>query len=162
MTLVVRYAFTRTALSATVASQLGGAAIFAAGLYQLTPLKEFCLSRCREPIRFIASSWREGGGGAFQMGLLHGVYCMGCCWLLFVILFPLGMSVISMMAVTMVILSERNTLYWSQPISHIAGLALMLYGMFVIVTSQLLPTSPSGTMPAEMSMEIRVVAKSST
>ena len=61
-----------------------------AGIYQLTPLKELCLSKCRTPIRFIMTSWRDGTAGAFRMGLFHGIYCLGCCWLLFVILFPLG------------------------------------------------------------------------
>jgi predicted metal-binding membrane protein len=153
--LAVTYAFNRIAVSATFASQLGGATILAAGIYQITPLKEFCLSRCREPIRFVAGSWREGRKGAFRMGLLHGAYCVGCCWLLFVILFPLGMSVISMIIVTMVIVAERRTLNWAQPASHVAGLALVLYGAFVIVTGQLLPMSePSGMTMPEMPMEM--------
>jgi predicted metal-binding membrane protein len=150
--LTARYAFTRVTLSTTVTSQLGGASIVVAGIYQLTPLKEFCLSKCREPIRFIAS--RDEAATAFGMGLLHGLYCVGCCWLLFVILFPFGMGVISMIAVTLIILAERRTLSWSQPISHVAGLALVLSGVLVIVTHQLLPMpKPSGmTMPAEMQM----------
>jgi predicted metal-binding membrane protein len=150
--LTARYAFTRVTLSTTVTNQLGGASIVVAGIYQLTPLKEFCLSKCREPIRFIAS--RDEAATAFGMGLLHGLYCVGCCWLLFVILFPFGMGVISMIAVTLIILAERRTLSWSQPISHVAGLALVLSGVFVIVTHQLLPMpKPSGmTMPAEMQM----------
>jgi len=150
--LTARYAFTRVTLSTTVTSQLGGASIVVAGIYQLTPLKEFCLSKCREPIRFIAS--RDEAATAFGMGLLHGLYCVGCCWLLFVILFPFGMGVISMIAVTLIILAERRTLSWSQPISHVAGLALVLSGVLVIVTHQLLPMpKPSGmTMPAEIQM----------
>jgi predicted metal-binding membrane protein len=150
--LTARYAFTRVTLSTTVTNQLGGASIVVAGIYQLTPLKEFCLSKCREPIRFIAS--RDETATAFGIGLLHGLYCVGCCWLLFVILFPFGMGVISMIAVTLIILAERRTLSWSQPISHVAGLALVLSGVFVIVTHQLLPMpKPSGmTMPAEMQM----------
>ena len=150
--LTARYAFTRVTLSTTVTNQLGGASIVVAGIYQLTPLKEFCLSKCREPIRFIAS--RDEAATAFGMGLLHGLYCVGCCWLLFVILFPFGMGVISMIAVTLIILAERRTLSWSQPISHVAGLALVLSGVLVIVTHQLLPMpKPSGmTMPAEMQM----------
>jgi predicted metal-binding membrane protein len=150
--LTARYAFTRVTLSTTVTNQLGGASIVVAGIYQLTPLKEFCLSKCREPIRFIAS--RDEAATAFGMGLLHGLYCVGCCWLLFVILFPFGMGVISMIAVTLIILAERRTPSWSQPISHVAGLALVLSGVLVIVTHQLLPMpKPSGmTMPAEMQM----------
>jgi predicted metal-binding membrane protein len=154
--LTARYAFTRLALSTTVTNQLGDASIVVAGVYQLTPLKELCLSKCREPIRFIANSWHDDTASAFRMGLVYGVYCVGCCWLLFVILFPFGMDVISMIAVTLIILAERRTLSWSQPISHVAGLALLLSGVFIIVMQQLLPMSkPSGmTMPAEMLMEM--------
>ncbi|HEX8215037.1 MAG TPA: DUF2182 domain-containing protein, partial [Allosphingosinicella sp.] len=69
-----------------------------AGLYQLTPLKDLCLSKCRTPVGFIMTSWRDGTVGALRMGLLHGLWCLGCCWLLFAILFPLGMMNIAAMA----------------------------------------------------------------
>jgi len=67
---------------------VGGALLIAAGLYQLSPLKQACLSRCRTPLGFILGYWREGYVGAFRMGVDHGLYCLGCCWLLFVALFP--------------------------------------------------------------------------
>src|SRR6266852_98760 len=75
----------RAALSAATAARVGGTVLVAAGLYQLTPLKDLCLSKCRTPITFIMTSWRDGAAGALRMGLLHGAYCLGCCWLLFVI-----------------------------------------------------------------------------
>ena len=154
--LIARYLSAHAVLSTAVEAQLGGAIIFTAGFYQVTPLKEFCLSKCRTPITFIANSWREGSAGAFQMGLLHGVYCVGCCWLLFVMLFPLGMSVISMFAVTAIILSERRIVSWSEPISHVAGVALVFYGALVIISHQVLPIPNLGemTMPAEMAMPV--------
>ena len=88
------------------------------------------------------------------MGLIHGFYCFGCCWLLFIILFSLGMSVISMIAVTAVILSERRISFLSQPISHTAGVALVFYGAFIVISQQILPIPKTGemTMPAEMEM----------
>ena len=89
----------RAALSPATAARIGGAVLVAAGLYQLTPLKDLCLSKCRTPISFIMTSWRDGAAGALRMGLLHGAYCLGCCWLLFVILFPLGIMNIAAMAV---------------------------------------------------------------
>ena len=81
---------TRAALSPATAARVGGAVLVAAGLYQLTPFKDLCLSKCRTPVSFIMTAWRDGVAGALRMGLLHGAYCLGCCWLLFVILFPLG------------------------------------------------------------------------
>jgi predicted metal-binding membrane protein len=61
------------------AAQGGGVTLVAAGLYQLTPLKYRCLSQCRSPLAFVLTSWREGYGGAFRMGVEQGVYCAGCC-----------------------------------------------------------------------------------
>ena len=80
----------RAALSPVTAARIGGAFVILAGIYQLSPLKDLCLSKCRTPITFIMTSWRDGAVGALRMGLLHGAYCLGCCWLLFVVLFPLG------------------------------------------------------------------------
>ena len=65
----------------------GAAALVAAGLYQWTPPKFVCLKHCRSPLHFILASWREGAAGALQMGLKHGAYCLGCCWMLMLMLF---------------------------------------------------------------------------
>jgi predicted metal-binding membrane protein len=66
---------------------LGGMLLLAAGGYQLTPLKGACLRHCRSPIQFLASRWKAGNLGAFQMGIKHGAYCLGCCWVLMALLF---------------------------------------------------------------------------
>lgn len=80
----------------------------AAALYELTPLKAACLARCRSPFAFLLGSWSEGIGGAFGMGLRHGAWCLGCCWLLMVGLFALGaMSVTWMAVVTILIAAEK-------------------------------------------------------
>jgi predicted metal-binding membrane protein len=138
------------------AAEVGGVIFMVAGLYQLTPLKEVCLSKCRTPIRFIMTSWRDGTAGAFRMGLLHGIYCVGCCWLLFVILFPLDMNVGAMAAVTLIIVAEK-ILPWPRLMPHTAAAALVLYGALVIASSQLHPTfqkDGSAAMPAEMQMKM--------
>ena len=137
--LVAETAAARAALTPAAEAQVGGAIIMIAGIYQLTPLKELCLSKCRTPIRFIMTSWRDGTAGAFRMGLFHGIYCLGCCWLLFVILFPLGMNVGAMAAVTLIILAEKM-LPWPRLMPHAAAAALVLYGALVIASSQLHPT----------------------
>ncbi|MGB3657613.1 MAG: DUF2182 domain-containing protein [Pseudolabrys sp.] len=154
--LVAETAAARAALTPAAEAQIGGAIIMVAGIYQLTPLKELCLSKCRTPIRFIMMSWRDGTAGAFRMGLLHGIYCLGCCWLLFVILFPLGMNVGAMAAVTLIILAEKM-LPWPRLMPHAAAAALVLYGALVIASSQLHPTfkqNGSAAMPAELQMKM--------
>jgi predicted metal-binding membrane protein len=88
--------------------------------------------------------------------MLHGVYCLGCCWLLFVILFPLGimMDVVAMAAVTLIILAEK-TLPWPRLTPYATAGALVLYGALVITSPQLLPTfhqDGGSPMPTEMPM----------
>ncbi len=150
-------AIVRSALPRAAAAQLGGAIIVVAGIYQLTPLKDVCLSKCREPIDFIVTAWRNGATSALDLGLLHGAYCLGCCWLLFVILFPLGiMNVGAMAAVTLIIFAEK-TLPWPRLAPYATAGALVLYGALVITSPQLLPTfqQDGGTaMPAEMPMRM--------
>ena len=104
----------RAALSPAGAARIGGVVLILAGLYQLTPLKGRCLSKCRTPIGFIMTSWRDGVAGALRMGLLHGAWCLGCCWLLFVILFPLGMMNIAAMAVVTALIFAEKTLPWGR------------------------------------------------
>jgi predicted metal-binding membrane protein len=66
---------------------LGGGLLLTAGAYQLTPFKAACLRHCRSPIQFLASHWKPGAVGAFQMGVEHGSFCLGCCWVLMALLF---------------------------------------------------------------------------
>jgi predicted metal-binding membrane protein len=134
----------RTALSPAAAARVGGAVLVVAGLYQLMPLKDVCLSKCRTPLGFIMTSWRDGAAGALRMGLLHGAYCLGCCWLLFVILFPLGiMNVAAMAVITLVIFAEK-TLPWGRVVARAVAVVLIAYGAAVVAVPQLLPPFPAG------------------
>jgi predicted metal-binding membrane protein len=147
----------RTALSPATAARVGGTVLVAAGLYQLTPLKDLCLSKCRTPITFIMTSWRDGAAGALRMGLLHGAYCLGCCWLLFVILFPLGIMNIAAMAVITLVIFAEKTLPWGRAAAHAAAAALIAYGLVVVAAPRLLPTFPAShdmDMPVDMQMQM--------
>ncbi|MBI1885274.1 MAG: DUF2182 domain-containing protein [Chloroflexi bacterium] len=122
------------------AGRIGGGVLIFAGLYQLSPLKSACLSRCRGPLDFILNSWRDGYGGSFMMGLEHGAYCLGCCWLLFVILFPLGvMNVGAMALITLLIFAEKS-LPLGRQIGGLAAAGLVAYGALVIAVPDALPT----------------------
>ena len=82
--------------------------LVAAGLYQLTPLKAACLTHCRSPIGFFMAHWRDGRTGAILMGAQHGLYCLGCCWMLMLLMFVGGaMSVTTMALLSVFILAER-------------------------------------------------------
>jgi predicted metal-binding membrane protein len=145
----------RAALSPATVARVGGIVLVAAGLYQLTPLKDLCLSKCRTPMTFIMTSWRDGAAGALRMGLLHGGYCLGCCWLLFVILFPLGIMNIAAMAVITLVIFAEKTLPWGRAVARAAAAALIAYGSVVVAAPQLLPTFPAGrdtNIPMDMQM----------
>jgi predicted metal-binding membrane protein len=121
------------------AARLGGLLLLAAGAYQLSPLKNLCLAKCRSPLSFILTSWHDGHAGAVWMGLKHGAYCLGCCWLLFAILFPLGiMNIAVMVALTLLIFAEK-TLPVGPIIGRVAGIGLIGYGTLVIFVPHVLP-----------------------
>ena len=116
-----------------------GTLLVAAGVYQFTPLKHHCLHKCRGPISFLLEHWRDGWTGAFTMGFRHGLHCAGCCWLLFVIIVPLGvMNVLAMGAIGVLIFAEK-TLPGGDWIARAAGAGLIAYGGLVIVSPGALP-----------------------
>jgi predicted metal-binding membrane protein len=112
---------------------LGGVLFIAAGLYQLTPLKHACLASCRSPFDFVVNHWRDGAGGALRMGFSHGLYCLGCCWILMALLFAVGvMDLAWVAALAAVILAEKlfPTGVW---IARILGLLLIGFGITLLV-----------------------------
>ena len=93
---------------ATSSTSLAGVLLIAAGAYQLTPLKTGCLVRCRSPLGFLMSNWRDGASGAFLMGFRHGIFCLGCCWALMAVLFVVGVMNLAWVGVlTLFILAEK-------------------------------------------------------
>jgi predicted metal-binding membrane protein len=121
------------------AARIGGGILVAAGLYQLSPLKHLCLSRCRTPLQFVLGSWRDGPRGAARMGVEHGIFCLGCCWLLFAILFTLGVMNIAAMAVITLLIFAEKSLPVGVHIGRIAAAALIGYGLLVMAAPRLLP-----------------------
>jgi predicted metal-binding membrane protein len=121
------------------ATRFSAIVLIAAGLYQLSPLKRICLSKCRTPLQFILTSWRDGYGGAFRMGLEHGIYCLGCCWLLFALLFPLGIMNVAVMAILTVLIFAEKSLPIGRQLSLVAGVGLITYGVLVMILPSVLP-----------------------
>jgi predicted metal-binding membrane protein len=86
----------------------GGIGLVAAGLFQFTAIKAACLAHCRHPLSFFLARWRDGAAGGFRLGASHGVYCLGCCWLLMTTGFALGMMNIAwMVALAAVVVLEQ-------------------------------------------------------
>jgi predicted metal-binding membrane protein len=112
---------------------LGGALLVAAGLYQLTPFKQSCLKSCRSPASFITAHWRPGRRGALRMGVEHGFYCLGCCWVLMLLLFVGGvMNLIWIAAITVFVLLEKLTPVGIQG-GRLSGVLLLGAGLWFIV-----------------------------
>ena len=125
-----------TMLSSAMAAsspRLAGTILVAAGAYQLTPLKRACLAHCRSPLGFLMTTWRDGKLGAMQMGVHHGVYCLGCCWALMCLLFVVGvMNLGWVIALTGFVLLEKvgpaGVL-----VSRLAGAAMIGAGILTVI-----------------------------
>lgn len=88
--LLLRHWLLLSPMMETSSHTFGGALLVLAGAYQLTPYKRTCLNSCRAPAAFIAQHWKRGLTGAFRLGVEHGIYCLGCCWALMLLLFVGG------------------------------------------------------------------------
>lgn len=112
---------------------LGGLLLMAAGVFQFTPMKRACLAHCRSPLSFLMSNWREGQWGALIMGLKHGAYCVGCCWMLMTLLFVAGvMNLLWVAAIAVFVLVEKIAPS-GDLIGRIAGGTLIVAGIALIV-----------------------------
>jgi predicted metal-binding membrane protein len=98
-------------------------ALLAAALYEMTPLKTKCLLKCRSPLGFLLSSWRDGLRCAFTMGTRHGAWCLGCCWALMVALFALGVMSLTWMLVVSGLIAAEKLLPWGGDGRRIGGAA---------------------------------------
>jgi len=114
---------------------LGGLLLVGAGAFQFTPLKQACLATCRSPLSFLMTEWRPGLGGAWVMGLRHGLFCTGCCWLLMALLFVLGvMNVVWIAALTAFVLLEK-TLPVARWVSAASGIVLISWGAWLLLSA---------------------------
>jgi predicted metal-binding membrane protein len=112
---------------------LSAALLAAAGLYQLSPLKAACLRHCRGPVEFLTRHWRPGRLGAFAMGLRHGAWCVGCCWLLMALLFVGGvMNLAWIAALTILVLVEKLAPAGAL-VSRIAGVVLLAWAVATVI-----------------------------
>jgi predicted metal-binding membrane protein len=114
---------------------LDGVLLTAAGAFQWSPLKHACLRRCRSPLGFLMTEWREGPGGAFIMGFRHGVFCVGCCWALMALLFVTGvMNLLWISAIAGFILVEK-VIPAGEYVARLAGLLLIGLGISMVADS---------------------------
>ena len=105
-----------------------GALLVAAGLYQLSPLKSACIRQCRSPAQFLSRYWQPGWHGAIVLGLRHGVYCLGCCWMLMALLFVGGIMNLLWIAGLTALVAAEKLLPWPRIVVPATSAALILWG----------------------------------
>lgn len=109
-----------------------GVVLISAGVYQWTPMKNACLRHCRSPLTFLLSEWREGSNGAFRMGADHGLFCIGCCWMLMLLPFAAGvMNLLWMAGITVLLILEKAA-PGGELTGRICGALLALVGFYLI------------------------------
>jgi predicted metal-binding membrane protein len=126
----------------------GAAAVLvAAGLFQLTPLKQACLASCRSPIGFLLGRWRPGWRGGLALGWAHAVYCLGCCWALMIVLVVAGAMGLSWVLLIGAVVAAEKMLPRGEWVARAAGVLLMLLGMAVAVRPELAAALRGGGHP---------------
>lgn len=119
---------------------LGGGLLVLAGLYQLTPLKSLCLTRCRSPLGFLLQHWREGAWGAFRMGFHHGAFCLGCCWSLMTVMFVMGTMNLVWMGILALVIFVEKVVPHGAALGKGAGIALIVLGLLLAAYPGVGPT----------------------
>jgi predicted metal-binding membrane protein len=138
---------------------VAGGVIAAAAVYQLTPLKDVCLRHCRHPLMFLMNHWHPGRVGALRMGVEHGGFCVGCCWMLMAALFALGVMSIGWMAFIAALIAGEKLLPWKAAANRGIAVLLAVLGIAVAfapedVPGLTLPDSPEAAQAMEaMGME---------
>jgi predicted metal-binding membrane protein len=132
---------------------LAGGILVAAAIYEVTPLKDVCLGKCRSPLGFLLGSWRGGLSGALQMGARHGAWCVGCCWALMAALFALGVMSIAWMAFVAALIAAEKTLPWGRAVTYGTAAILLLLGVLLVAAPDAIPGL---TVPGGGSMKMRM------
>jgi len=116
-----------------VTTVIGGVSLIVAGMYQWTSLKYSCLTHCRSPLGFLMTHWREGRGGAARIGAHHGIYCLGCCWLLMALLFVLGVMNLLWIAVLSIFVLAEKALPTGLVLGRAAGSLMIGWGGWLVL-----------------------------
>ena len=124
----------RTAWLSTNAWMVGTAMVLLAGLYQFTPLKYHCLDKCRSPLAFVMERWRGGRerARAFGIGVSHGIFCLGCCWSLMLLMFAVGVGNLGWMLALGAVMAVEKNMPWGRRMSAPLGVVLVAWGAYLL------------------------------
>ena len=118
---------------------VAGVTLLVAAVYELTPLKDVCLGKCRTPLGFLLGSWRDGLRGSLQMGARHGAWCVGCCWALMASLFALGVMSIVWMAVVAGLIAFEKLIPSRRVATYGTAGLLFVLGVLLLVAPDVIP-----------------------
>jgi predicted metal-binding membrane protein len=118
---------------------VAAATLVAAAVYELTPLKDVCLGKCRSPLGMLLGSWRDGWSGALRMGMRNGAWCVGCCWALMASFFALGIMSVVWMAVVAGLIALEKTLPWRRIATYATTAALLALGALLLAAPHAVP-----------------------
>jgi predicted metal-binding membrane protein len=135
---------------------VAGGTLLLAAAYELTPLKDVCLGKCRSPLGFLMGSWRPGPVGGLTMGARHGAWCAGCCWGLMASLFALGVMSITWMAFVAALIAVEKVLPWKSVANRGVALVLAVLAIGVALTPHLVPGLTVPKSGAMQQMQLRV------
>ena len=130
---------------------IGGGVLLLAGVFQFSPLKERCLDACRNPMHFMWRFYGRGAGRAWRFGLHHGLFCLGCCWALMLVMFAVGVGSLAVMALLTGVMTLEKTARRGRRLAPVAGVVLLLGGGVVLVQPGWLPDSLGATPPSDSS-----------
>jgi predicted metal-binding membrane protein len=124
---------------------VAGGTLVVAAVYELTPLKDVCLNKCRSPLGFLIGAWKDGPAGAVEMGMKHGAWCVGCCWALMASLFALGVMSLVWMAFVAALIALEKTLPWRRIATWGTAAILACVGVLLLASPSDVPglTTPS-------------------
>ncbi len=118
---------------------LAAGVLAVAALYELTPLKDACLAKCRSPLGFLLGTWRDGELGALEMGSKHGGWCLGCCWALMAALFALGVMSLTWMAFVAALIALEKTIPWRRAVTWGTAAVLLVLALALVVAPHEVP-----------------------
>ena len=131
---------------------VAGATLLTAAFYELTPLKDVCLGKCRSPLGLLIGSWRDGWSGALRMGMKNGAWCVGCCWALMASFFALGVMSVIWMAVVAGLIAIEKTLPWRRVATYGTAALLLAFGVLLLFAPDVAPgfTIPTNGSASQM------------
>jgi predicted metal-binding membrane protein len=129
---------------------VAAATLVLAAVYQLTPLKDVCLGRCRSPLGALLGSWRDGPTGSVRMGIKNGMWCVGCCWALMASLFALGVMSVMWMVIVAALIALEKTLPWRRVAAYGTAVILLTLGVLILLA----PNSVPGLITPDAGMDM--------